>query len=638
MKPVITTWNSISINNSTPFKSVIPQGQLATLSLNPVLVNRADDYPSLSSAVKQGSALVINVYVSAGQDINASRETLKQYFFSDNLSHRLIVQESSDSDAEYYRAGIPVRLTEQNGAPNSWFITIQTEYPYWQLVAPDVDSWDITASGQTFAVTNSGNLPVKPIFTITPTTTKTTGYKYQRYISILNNIQASYGAPMDITDGGLDTAALTTAKMRADGYDFRVWLNGSEADRWLYDMDTANTKCWSNIKLTPPLSATINSITNVATTLTFPETRTSFEFLTSLISASNTALKIENEIVIFNPSNIDTFNYQITGLTRAGKNTSAAAHSAGVTAYYVENDLFILYGDSDSDVTDLVTDDNFKPIFNLSSTNEAWAYTYFYNSNVSQPGSWKPEVKSSLSKLSYNFTDVNNAFVNPAETLGLAERASADFTTPHETAVISWLFTHPASITDVLFSGEKYYTGSWPGIVGLQYILPNTAWFTAEEISVPTVTEVWQTFDSVDVDLGGAYTAVRFVIDGTLSSVPNEMAAVQFNPVTVTFSAPNLPDITVGSEAGMNFFDFKLTNTTTGFWIKITTPCPVNSALTVDCTTKTAYLADGRKVPVRLSSNRDDWLSLAPGSNTLQWDDIGTVAVTVSISHDDRIL
>jgi len=81
-----------------------------------------------------------------------------------------------------------------------------------------------------------------------------------------------------------------------------------------------------------------------------------------------------------------------------------------------------------------------------------------------------------------------------------------------------------------------------------------------------------------------------------------------------------------------------LTNATTGEYILVTTPCPLNQALTIDCDAKEAYLADGTRVNVRLSTDRDSWLDLQSGNNSLNYIDVGTVAVHVTITHRDRVL
>jgi hypothetical protein len=637
MKLSLVSWNGTNINNGSPFTAFIPRGQMASLNYNPVLTPRADDYPALSSAVKQGSVLVIGIIVAAGNNINTNRELLKRYFFSDQEKHNLIAQDEADSNKQYFRSGIPVRLNEENGAPNTFSIVIQTDYPYWQLVTATADNWAVTSSGDTESITNAGNQYVKPIFTITPTTTKTGGLTYRRYVPIYNNMDKACSLPLDITGGGLDTAALTTAKMQADGDDLRVWMDNTEVYRWLSGMDTAATKVWVNVPLGPRIESTLLAgINGAATTLTFPQTKAGTEFLQALSKTTNQTLLIESEAVVFDPDNIDFLNWQITGVTRGQKDTTAAVHASAVAVRYIEHDLWILYGDATLTAPDV--DDSFKPIFDLTSTNGAWAFTNYFDDGLNRPGAWKGEVRASRTKMSYTYTATENEFADPSTVLGLAERCSTDFTVANESATLDWMFSHPCGITNVLYSGRKYRTGSWPGIAGLQYLQPGAVWFTVANETEPTLVFTWEAFGPSSTALGGTYEGIRFVIDGILSSVIDEAALIEFDTVALTFASANLPTIAVGAETAINFFDVKLTNNTTTEYIKFKTMCPVNTALVIDTDSRTAYLPDGRAVPVTLSTNRQDWLNLAPGANTLAWVDVGTVAVTVVVSHRDKNL
>ena len=124
MKLSIVSWNSTSINTGSPFKASIVSGQLANIRQNVVLVNREGDYPALSSVVKAGSTITIQVIIAGGQDINTNREILKGYFFGDNQRHDLIATDEADSSRQYYRRGFPVTFIEENRAPNSFYITI----------------------------------------------------------------------------------------------------------------------------------------------------------------------------------------------------------------------------------------------------------------------------------------------------------------------------------------------------------------------------------------------------------------------------------------------------------------------------------------------------------------------------------
>ncbi len=646
MKLALVSWNGHNINDNTPYMSVIPPVQVANLSNSPILVNRAMDYPFLSTFIKTASTISFEIFITAGNDINAKRELLKQYFFGDDNRHYLIAQDGDDSNRQYYRTGFPVTLISQgNDKPNAFVISIATDYPYWQQVTATADSWDITASGDRDVIANVGNLPIKPVFTITPTTTKTKGLKYQRYIPIYNNLDISYISPYELTDGGLDVQTLIDAgKLQANGNDLRVWQDGTFSDRWLYgvDSDSDPGKVWENLSLSPRAEGVTGAtFDSDDTTLVFSATRANLSFLRELKSVSNHTLLIDSELVVYSPSYIDFLNFQITSITRGAKYTTAVSHSASATVRHIERDTSLLYGDSDLGSQDV--DNSLNPIFNLNSTNLAWNYSQYFDKTANRPGAWQPEILATRTGMSYNYTDSMDTFTDPANVLGLAMVGTPDFQVSNEAGTLDWLFYHPAGMKNI--AGNLAYNtldsdNSWPATVGLQYLQPDASWFTAySDSNFPAqASDSWVTSDSFDVSLGGTYNTVRFVMDGQLHSVINAKAMAEFTVNPLSFDSDNVPTSSIGTETSVNFFDFVLTNATTGEYIKVQTPCAVNSALTIDCENKIAYLQDGSRVNVILSSNREAWLDLQPGNNALNYVDVGTVAVNVVIMHRDRNL
>jgi len=363
-----------------------------------------------------------------------------------------------------------------------------------------------------------------------------------------------------------------------------------------------------------------------------------------LKSVGNRTLYIESEAITFDPDNIDFIDHTISSVTRSAKDTIAVSHAASTVVRHIEHDLWILYGDSDLSTPDVDSDD--EPIIDLSSTNTAWDYTNFYDKNANRPGAWKPEILSTKTGLSYNFTDSYETFADVSTKLGISMVGDGDFQVANEAGTLDWLFYHPAGMTNVYYAGD-YRTvssdsssSSWPVTVGLQYLQPDASWFLAYSDSdfPPLSSDSWIAFDSYDISLDGTFETIRFVMDGQLDSVINTQASIQFDDVTLTFNGDNVPVSALGTETEINFFDFKLTNATTGEYIKVKSPCPIDTALTIDCENKEAYLADGTPVHVILSSNREAWLDLSPGVNSLNYIDDGTVAVTIVINHRDRIL
>lgn len=643
----LLTWNGQSINNGSPFTSLFPLGSKVNLSANPVTVNRAGNYPFLSGIVLNPQTIAIQVIIAAGSNINTNRELFKQYFNAEDGNRHNLIAEDGAGGTQHYLTGFVRQVQNVTNEENAFIVIFAVEYPYWRLVTATDTTWNVTTSGAATATafTNAGNRNVPPKITLTPTVTKTGGLSFRRWVSIYNNMDISFIAPLDITDesatgGGLDTATLTTVKMQADGDDLRVWEDGIEVDRWLQDMDTASTQVWINDNLAPRHEGTLRTTLASATadvTVAFTQNRANLEMLTHLKSAQNPIFIIESEAFQYTAANVNLVTYQITSVNRERKGTTAAGHTAGVTIRHIEHDLWILYGDSTLTAPDV--DDNNKPIPALSSYNSAWTFANYFDADSARTGAWKGEVLASRTGLSYVFTADSNTFADPSTKLGLALIGSADFQVQNETGTLDWMFSHPATITSVLFSGDKYMTGSWPAIVGLQYLQTNTAWFTADNQAQPALTYAWESFGPTTATFSSPYpSTIRFVIDGLLSSVISEMALIQFDTVTANFSSANLPTITVGAEAACNFFDVTITNNTTGEYIKVAVPCSVNETVTIDCELKEAYLSDGSRVVVTKSTDRAEWLDLLPGSNTLQYDDAGTQAVTVHVITRARTL
>src|SRR5690349_7980492 len=115
----LLTWNGHSINDGTHYVGVFPPGQKANLTVNPVTINRAGEFPYLSTTVLTSQVLVIEVYIAAGANINTYRETLKGYFnIMDRQRHNLIAEDGSGG-TQYYVTGFPVGIQPLGNAPKN---------------------------------------------------------------------------------------------------------------------------------------------------------------------------------------------------------------------------------------------------------------------------------------------------------------------------------------------------------------------------------------------------------------------------------------------------------------------------------------------------------------------------------------
>lgn len=306
--------------------------------------------------------------------------------------------------------------------------------------------------------------------------------------------------------------------------------------------------------------------------------------------------------------------------------------------HWIEHDIWLYYGDSTLDDPDL--DANMKPMWDLSSDNDALSFSYFFDNTASRPGAWVGEVNSTRTALSYVYTATGLEFINPSRVLGLAIRNSADPSiVQQEIAQLDWVFSHPAGVSAVIFSGIRYMANvTWPAVMGLQKLQPDTAWITAQNLDAPSASLAWEGFGPVSLSLSGTYNTVRFAIDGSLAVLAGDLAAIEFNTVTLEIDFSNLPTTVVNAEQGVNFFDFTLTDVSSGEYLTCSTPCPVNDTLTIDCENKLVSLSNGERASIILSTDRVDWLDMLPGTIQLKYDDTGTNGVTLVTTHRDRTM
>lgn len=441
-------------------------------------------------------------------------------------------------------------------------------------------------------------------------------------------------------------AVITWSKIQANCADLRAQVDGAVVEQWIDAPNTAATKVWVTVSSAAGVSATLRTAlpnNGTAATVQFTINNTALTFLTQLKSARNNVFIIGTEAFTYLPGNVDLVNYQITAVSRAQKFTAFAAHNIGDSAFWIEHDIWLGYGNQF--VTALSQTDQLKPIIDMhNSTNSSWVYANFYDStNPGRPGSWYGSVVYTVGKQSTIFTANHNTLANPSTELGMR---IADYQLSNawqsETAVIQWIYFHPIGYTNIQISGAKYILalGSWPVWAGLQITADWSNWTIIWNESAPTLAATWQTFSHNNA-LGATYKISRIVFYGTISALANNEADLQCDTITITLDSTKTPVVAVGAEQTTSYYlNARITNTTTGDYFNISINLPLNTVLTIDCNLKTVTLADGANVISSLtpSTLRADWLTLLPGANLLQYDETGTLAVTVTTKWQDRTL
>jgi len=650
MRLSISTYNGNAINDGTNFTAGFPGGDQNFFNLPGVSVNeipRPDNAPVLASKVLQGKYFTIAIECRG--TFATQWDTLKRYFqVNDQELHPLVVTDLDTSTSYFIECtcvGNPVINTSQVE-----FLMYAPEAVLQALVESH-ETWTITASGQKKELTVGGNIPAKPRMVITPTSAGGTGFAYRRFVALYNVTTKTFtDYPWDLAEATpgtkWDTTGLVTAgKMQADGDDLRVYIDGAEVERWLSDINDTDTGVWVNLNLHPKCELTLSGAiasSGAITEIPFKVTKANKTALGALKSSG--MLMIGSEIFTYTAK--DVKKLKVTGVTRAMKNTSMAAHADGDTVRWIEHEIWIFYGNSSLAAPEQ-TDDK-KPIFDLSaSTNISWVYATFADLAGLRTGSWKGSVVKSantrdLAHKSKTYTGSHGVDADPATELGCALMAWLYGSAwKSETGTIEWRIYSPAGFTTVSLSGYKYRSSAnWPALATVQRSNDGYTWGNAWATEAsPSAAATWEALsDHSAVSLGATYNHLRVVFSGSLGASANNAAYFEGTDVTLVPDSNFIPVQSMSSEISNYHLQAKITNNDTGEYIQLAYGMDLNTDLTVNCDEKTVTFEDGSKplAALTLSSVRGEWLDLDPGTPELQFDDAGTAGVTIEVYWRNR--
>jgi hypothetical protein len=638
MNPVIQTWNGNALQTSH-FKAIIPQTTYTNLVASATYSPRVGDFPFQSASTWNNQVFPIKVAIlDRGAGLLLQRNILKGYF-SDGLQHQLVVYDAADSNRAWYLNAIVIAITEPDYATLT--ISLALADPIWRVVTPSTQAWSITATGQTQALTVLGNYKSKPVITYEPTSARTGGYSYKRWIPIYNPLALAHiNLPLNVVGTVLDTATLVVAgKMLASGYDVALNVDGAPVDIWMQSFNTANTKIWYNASFSINSDVTLGAAiasSGAVSTITVPVSAANKAAMLRLANAANKILLIDSEAFSFTGVTGNSTSYSFTGCTRAQKNTSMATHSLSAPIHWIEHDIWLMYGNSA--ITAAPTPDNTKmPLISLTSTNTSWIWTVYSDWTAARSGRHTGEKTSGIGPLSMPYTGNQGLMANPSTEMGMMIMAyTKQNVWKAETAGLDWYLYHPAGFTNLVYSGSKYtWTTAWPELAAFQTSVDGKNWVTNLAEAAPPA-NTWTAFGPRNQAIPVTSRWIRFIFSGSVPAVANYMAAIQFDTVTATIASANVPQVTVGPELVNYNVTVTITNTTTGEWLSFAYPAFLNHTITVDCVNKVCYYDDRSVIPVTFSSVRADWMNLLGGqTNTLQVDDVGIANVTVNITWND---
>lgn len=259
------------------------------------------------------------------------------------------------------------RLVPSYRGPTSLLVIFAVADPRWYSTAAKTDSRSITSTPTAFVLTNDGQSNEDGLImdvSVDANKAAANSWPYAREIILANRVpRALLNWAYDVTNGGIDHATLVSGgKSQADGDDVRVLVDGIQVDRWdgeaaATDFNSATTKVWINLTLSPGLSAELAT----AMTAGAPANGGQID-----VESGGTAgwpekgyLIVDNELVRYDGRTESAF----LNVTRAQRGTTAASHSVGAAIAWVERRVQLIYGHTG--ITAPVANDHKKPMLNL---------------------------------------------------------------------------------------------------------------------------------------------------------------------------------------------------------------------------------------------------------------------------------
>lgn len=650
-----------SIGASTDYDAYFIReiGDLQTRT-NPFYTSRAGAYPVFTG--KDFMPFSVPLQITMQHDFMTLFESLNTLFDTkDETPRQFICVDTEDSNKQYYVYATPKAvLQDASGGPNA---TVQLAYddPIWQSVTQNSQTFSVTSATDSTGVTAGGNDDSYPIFEITPTTQPSTDYLYNMYCQVLPTSTVPFPSRyLDIvgtTDGTTwDTAALISGgKMQSAGQDIRVLRNGVLIDFWLDGINTTDTHVIVVADMPGALNMTLKTAVASTDTITEVElnnTAANRALITTAPASGRLILdsalgSTDTEEFTYTAKTITAVKLAFTINARSVRNTSASSFSANANVRYLPYDFNIIYGNTT--VAAYVTDDTRKPIQALTSRNNSFTYTSFWDEAGVRPGIWTQALRlvssPSLSRSDF-FTSTNDeGDTDPASAMGMSGYTyEAGGIWRADSVQLAWRGYFPDVVASISASGEQYQTSVSRLTPSMQAGPLITTFYNLWTVAAQASTDysTWTTWSkaTTDATIPANTRYLRWFASGTQLGSTDHNSKIDINSLTVTMT--NVPHVMMRTESANYKLDCRIRNETTGEFFDVLFPMLLNETVIIDTdpdfpTAKyKGLIVNGA---VNLSSIRSAWLRLAPGSNTIGFESNLAAAsnVTIVIKWRDRM-
>lgn len=590
------------------------------------MIPRRGRWPLFGSLDRAGREIYLGVSIESLDTSGSLYGQLCQWLDpEDETVKKLSITDDDGSNERYMEVTCEGMVQQEQGIKQIFTVTLAVNDDIrWRAETQTSGSFVITASGTSGSITNTGTEIAYPTFRFTPAT-KTGGFTYRAWVPILW-VSANPATKYSLV-ATMDTSG---SHIQVDGDDLRVYSDGIEIDRWLDAINTAATKIWFNLDFARGRTFTLK--TYIADAGNISQIDAS-EDIASFPNAGIILIGTESFVYTSKDNNRKMF----LGITRGTKGTSLAAHNAGVTCYWIQHDVYIMYGNAALTVP--VVNDDYKPAFELDhSTNASWVYEIFGDYNGKRGGSWQKNsslfVLQPIDQWSYLYGGAysanHRALASPFTVMGMwlgAEKGT----------YLEWALYNPCGITNAVWSnGEGRRNGSgspsWQASTAYWPRVQTAYWWQVQyDIPTPAVLYAWEAWS-----YSGAAFAVSDKIGLMLFNHPED---VEVGDVTVTLNAAEIPTVTVYAEQSSYSMETTLTNVTTDDAFSIAFEILAGQTLEINTRDKTViYLKDNSSQfqAIAVSSVRQDWFPLNPGLNVIRLDDTGIASVVLAYTFVRR--
>jgi len=630
----VVSFGGHEINDGVSYASSLTAPGQTPAEMEPQLVGRTGAPAVIGGVVLPPRFLVLRTTLVVQYSELTKRELQQQWYawFITDSTQSLIIADDDGQNQRYVEAMPFSIIHEEDGDGLTLLTTLAVDGDVmWRAVTPTTYSWNITASGETLAVVNGSpavNEDAHPTITATPRQYATGINPHRKFMAVgWRSSQPATSYATDVANDGLDTRIASTHFANAAGNDIRVYVDGVEVDYWLDGPNTATTKVFVNLNWQAGLVSTLaNSLgTGAVTTLTVVGDIGSWP--------ESGLLLVDGEVFVYSGKTNATKTF--TGVTRGGRGTGVASHSAGAAVVWVQHEIWVEYGDGAKAAK--VVDGDYRPMFNLAtSTNGVWDYDDFaevadFALKLTRGGAW---VRASqLGGSSYGGNHGASVWPNAGVggELGLYDNV---YGTTKTALGIAWGLINPCGISAVNFQNGEFWHG-------------RTDWFRAyvedtnlaAVYTIPAATNgAWNSWSQNVTGLPAGTRVVWLALRGYGSkSYP---MWVECSDVTVTLDGNYTPVVAIGAEENTYRLRPTLVNQTTGESLAIDAALDVDEGIEIDVANHQVTLlsegTDAYNAVETVEGVRRWMLRLQAGENTLRYDEAGVVEVDVEIEFRRR--